>query len=489
MISFRTTTDSLLLFSFIIVACAIVLLIPGTYLPASLPIDQQIATLLNDTLFIRTQAAVLVVSVDSGDTLFERNSKLLFHPASNTKLFTTAAALAMLEEDYTFNTVLSVDGNVQDTALIGDIYLKGYGDPLLDSEDLANIAGQLASRGIKLIKGDVVGDVSYFDDLYWGNGWMWDDEPGPEWGFLTPLSVNHNAITVFVSPGKRMNDPVRIRRQPPTRYVEILNEGKTVRGRAIDKLRVTRLWRERLNVIHITGDLPRWEREKEFTFSVWRPELYTLTLLKEEMERRGTHVTGDIRIEVVPETAEEIFRIERPIDSVLVYLHKESDNLSAENTLKALGAEFRGLPGTSQDGIYVIRKFLASLGSDTTRFHIVDGSGVSRYNLVSAETIIKLLLAMASEKDLFERFFASLPIAGVDGTLKDRMRGSAAQGNARAKTGIIGGVTTLSGYVTTRDDELLAFSILMQNFLGEARPYRDVQDRIVAMLANYSRDD
>lgn len=485
----RTGPALIFVLSFAFFSCAVPFVGGGREAPETLRIAQQIEQLLQDTLFISTQVAIKVVSVDNGEILYKRNSSLLFHPASNQKLLTSAAALTMLGDEFAFKTLLSTDGVLEDTALAGNIYVKGYGDPLLDSVDLAAIAGQLSSQGIRLVNGNLVGDVSYFDDRFWGNGWMWDDEPEPEEMFITPLSVHHNAITVSVSPGTRGDDPVLVRTQPATGYVTILNEGQTVQDTVTAELEVTRLWEERTNVIHVTGQMLQSAATREYTLSVWRPEFYALTLLKEEMERQGVRVSGELIVGSTPENVQEIFQIERSIDSVVVYLNKESDNLSAENLLKTLGAEFRGAPGTAQNGIFVVNEFLASLGLDTTRAFLADGSGVSRYNLVNAETIIQLLTAMTSEETLFERFSVSLPIAGVDGTLEDRMVGSRAQGNAHAKTGTLAGVSNLSGYVTTRDGELLAFSILMQNFLGSAIPYRDVQDRIITMLADYSRED
>ncbi len=456
-------------------------------LPKQPALVEQIDLLLDDTLFISTQVAIKVVSVDNRDVLYDRNSTLLFHPASNMKLFTSATALVMLDEEFTLNTALFMDGIVEDSVLNGNIYLKGFGDPLLDSVNLATIAREFASRGISFINGNLVGDVSYFDDLYWGNGWMWDDEPEPTEMFITPLSVNHNTITVFVRPGMRSGDPAVVQAQPATRYVEILNEAITVQDTVREELEVTRLWRDRSNVIHVTGEILETASPEKQTLSVWKPELYLLTLFDEELQRHGVVVSDDLKIETVPDDAHEMFKLERPIDSVVVYLNKESDNLSAENILKTLGAEFLGHPGTAENGILIMRDFIAALGIDTTRFTVADGSGVSRYNLVSAETIIEVLLAMTWNPEIFKRFSTSLSIAGVDGTLENRMKGTIAEGNARAKTGTLRGVSNLSGYVTTRDGELLAFSILMQNYLDESKPYTELQDRIVTMLADYSR--
>jgi D-alanyl-D-alanine carboxypeptidase/D-alanyl-D-alanine-endopeptidase (penicillin-binding protein 4) len=172
---------------------------------------------------------------------------------------------------------------------------------------------------------------------------------------------------------------------------------------------------------------------------------------------------------------------------MLVNLNKISDNLSAENTLKILGAEKRGAPGSARSGIYETKQFLAQFGIDTTKFLMVDGSGVSHYNLLTAEMLVQLLVGMAHRPEWFPLFYASLPVAGVDGTLSNRMKGTPAEGNLRAKTGSISGVSSLSGYVTSQDGEMLAFSILMQHFLGGHRPYREVQDRMGVRLAGFSR--
>jgi D-alanyl-D-alanine carboxypeptidase/D-alanyl-D-alanine-endopeptidase (penicillin-binding protein 4) len=168
-------------------------------------------------------------------------------------------------------------------------------------------------------------------------------------------------------------------------------------------------------------------------------------------------------------------------------MNKTSDNLSAENLLKTLGARQKALPGNSQNGVYVENAFLSSFGIDTTSCSIVDGSGVSHYNLLTVDDIVRLLVGIARKPDPFHMIYVSLPIAGIDGTLESRMIGTAAQGNVRAKTGTINGVSSLSGYVTTRDGELLAFSMVMENFVLPTRFYQRAQDRICETLARFSR--
>jgi D-alanyl-D-alanine carboxypeptidase/D-alanyl-D-alanine-endopeptidase (penicillin-binding protein 4) len=276
-----------------------------------------------------------------------------------------------------------------------------------------------------------------------------------------------------------------VRSEPETKYVELENGGVTGADTATNTIEVTRRFKERLNTMVVKGTLPRSSPELEFELSVWDPTLYALTLFREELEREGIAVQGGLKLGSVEEGATQLVEHEWPIDSVVIKMDKISDNLSAENILKVIAAEKRGPPGTSMQGISIVNEFLSSLEIDTTSYLMVDGSGVSHYNLVNAETIVELLSKMHGQRELFGLFEASLPVAGIDGTLEDRMKGTAAEGNVRAKTGTLSGVSSLSGYVQTRDGNVLAFSMLMQNFIGSPRRYRDVQDKIVELLAGF----
>jgi D-alanyl-D-alanine carboxypeptidase/D-alanyl-D-alanine-endopeptidase (penicillin-binding protein 4) len=220
--------------------------------------------------------------------------------------------------------------------------------------------------------------------------------------------------------------------------------------------------------------------------NIWQPERYLLTLLAERLQSRGLKVK-EIQIDTVPASAEPLTHFSHSLDSAVTFLNKESDNMTAENILKTLSAERNGQPGNATAGTSLEMRYLASLGIDTTRTSMADGSGLSRYNLTSPNIIIRLLTDMYNRKETFETFYNSLPVAGVDGTIASRMKGTLAQGNLRAKTGTLSGVTSLSGYVRTADGELLAFSILMNNFASGSRPYRQVQDRIGVILSGMMR--
>jgi PBP4 family serine-type D-alanyl-D-alanine carboxypeptidase len=188
-----------------------------------------------------------------------------------------------------------------------------------------------------------------------------------------------------------------------------------------------------------------------------------------------------------PASSHEIASLSHGIDSTIVNMNKVSDNLSAEMLLKTLGTTNGGAPGSTEGGVSVAHKFLSTLGIDTTKFNMVDGSGLSFYDLLTTEMISQLLEGMARQKDLFPLYRESLPIAGVDGTLRNRMKKTPAEGNLRAKTGTISGVSSLSGYVQTLDGETLVFSMTMQNFMYPTRLYQRAQDKIGALLAGFSR--
>jgi len=325
-----------------------------------------------------------------------------------------------------------------------------------------------------------------FDDINRGYGWTWDDEPDPTAMFISPLSLNGNCVRVLVRPGTVPGDSARVEADPRTSYVQIENEATTAAAGTRSTINVSRNWREHLNTITVKGTISAPDTLIEATLSVTDPHWYTLTVLRERLEAWGLRCSG-ILLDTVPRGAQEIARREHRLDSVLAYMNLGSDNLSAENVLKTIAAEKTGIPGSAVVGGEAVKRFLAGIGIDTSRIVIADGSGVSRYNLTSARAVTTLLAAMRRRTDLYPSWYTSLPVAGVSGTLSTRMRGTPAEGNLRAKTGTLEGVSSLSGYVTTAEGEELAFSLLMQHYPARARDYRRVQDRIGAFLAGVKR--
>lgn len=446
-------------------------------------LQREIDGILDDSLLAPCLTGVEILSLEGGKVLYERNGTKLFHPASNMKLLTTAAALNILANDFLFRTTVRADSPSHNGVLSGDLQVKGSGDPLLTTSHMDSLADLVRKSGIDTISGDLVGDVSYFDSLYWGAGWMWDDEPDADEAFITPLTVNANAVEVLVRPGRRIGDTTACLLEPRTGYVSIQNSGITSLDTLVPGLRVSR--RRGENTIRIEGRIPPHSPEQHFLLSVWRPELYFLQLFAEKLVEHGVRIGGSLRLGTAAGKL-QIAEVSHPIDSVIHRVNKQSDNIAAENLLKTLAAERSGQPGSAAGALVLVRSYLSGIGLDTAKMSLNDGSGVSWYNEIAPASVVELLRGIHEDRDRFERFYESLPVGGADGTLKNRLRGTSAAGNVRAKTGSLTGASALSGYVTSADGKLLAFSILCNHFPGQIGILRDVQDRIVDILARYN---
>ncbi len=390
----------------------------GTQLPAT-PADTleklhaDIDTVLQETLFTTASIGIKIVAVQTGEVIYEKNPRKLHHPASTTKLFTAATALARLGSDYRFETTLYVDADA-DTQVVQNLYFKGRADPVLQPHDIVTLVDALLENDVNLIQGDIVVDATYLDTVREGPGWMWDDRP-----------LRISALSI------RQIEP-----EPGTR------------SRA----------------------------------------LACGYLLKNELEQKGIEVTGNVVPGTVPLDARMVAKhLSPPLADILKLMNKPSNNWIAELLFKTIGAEVMGEPGTWQKGRDAVNEFLEEITGEPPVHRFVDGSGLSRYNLLNAELLTQLLVSMHHDFKLMPEFLASLPIAGVDGTLRNRMQGMSSEKVLRAKTGTLSGVSALAGYTTTADGEVVAFGILMSHYVGSATPARDIQDQIGSYLTGFSR--
>jgi len=447
--------------------------------PPALVLKKEIDGMVARELLPYSVASIKVVSLKSGVTLYETNPYQLMPAASVQKLFTAAATLSRLGPDHSIETSVAInpDNNT--------LYVRGCGDPLLKTADLKQMVSELAGKLPPGRKYKLVGDTGCFDDAYWGSGWMWDDEPGPEAMYLSALTVNGNTVRVTVSPGESEMLPVKVSTEPSTRYVEIENNGKTGKPGGPCAVSVTRPAGDRDNQIHISGLLAPGCSSVSRRLTVWRPELYTLTLLAELFEQAGTKTTP-LKLGAAPPDAKKLAAIRHPVSEIVSVMLKKSDNLSAENLLKYLAHTKSGHKGTAAGGAEVIKEYLRQNGIPTDRLVIADGSGVSRYNLTNADTITRLLVAVYRDQAIYPFFVKALPRAGKDGTLVRRMKGTPAEGKVKAKTGTMTGVSALAGYTVTADGEPLAFSMIIQNFVGPNQRVRNLQDRIAVLLSKFS---
>ncbi len=446
----------------------------------------RIDAILADSLLTPTNVGIEIVSLKTGRVLYQRNAYKLFHPASNMKMLTTAAALHYLGPDFTLNTVLATDSaaTIRDSVLSGDLYLKGYGNPQLDIEDLDRMARELKAAGINRITGNLLCDASYFDSVRWPSGWMWDDQNSLDFVSVRALAVHNNIVEVTVWPGGSAGDTLRYSVFPPTAMLTVTNTGVTVSDSVQEEVVAEREWQWPRNHVVIRGQMKAGDAPETFEVDVLHPHLFVGDLLRQALHRAGIQLEGTVQEGILPDNA-RILVVHRsePLSVVALHTNKPSNNLSAEMLCKTVGAEVYGVPGTWDKGLSAIRAYLDSLGIDSTTYEIVDGSGVSRYNLVYPHMLVTLLRGISSDFGIEPEFTASLPIAGVDGSLQHRMKGTPAEGVLRAKTGTLSGVSALSGYTETADGERLAFSILMQHFVVPARNMRAIQDKIGALIS------
>lgn len=439
-------------------------------------------SVLKDKFFESCLVSIQVEDLTTNKTLYKINEKMLLRPASNMKVITSSAGLLFLGPDYEFTTNLYHDGYVSNDTLYGDIYVVGGCDPDFVTQDLYTFVDTIKSLNISVINGNIYGDVSFKDSLYWGKGWMWDDNPSSDAPYLSALNINDNCVEVFVQKSENLNKP-EVSLIPNTNYLTLKNESSF---NGDDKLEITRNWMENKNEIVVKGKFPGSSRYVKNFVNVLSPEKYFLKLFSEVLDSNSITVNGIIGLKNTPLHAKQFCTFKRKFSDVIDNLNKTSDNLSAEMTLYALANKYSGKPATADSGVQFINQMIDSLGFDHEDYRIVDGSGVSHYNVVSAELLVNILKYIYEQKpELYEILYNSFPIAGVDGTLENRMLKTSAANNVHAKTGTLTGVSCISGYVSTKNNHALAFSIMMQNFVGSSKQARNLQDEICKILADY----
>ncbi|UOY92466.1 D-alanyl-D-alanine carboxypeptidase/D-alanyl-D-alanine-endopeptidase [Ectobacillus sp. JY-23] len=464
--------------------------VPDTFLLTSL-----LDPILDQEALKGVTAGVVVGSLDRNNgILYSRNADALLTPASNMKLLTTAAALKALGADYTFKTELYTTALPDKHGRVnGDVIIKGYGDPTLQTEDpsgqasgtqVARLVQALKDQHITAIEGDIIVDDSQYDAQRLGTGWAWDDETYGYNPQISALSVNRSAVRVEYEAGTRAGQPVVYRMVPNTRHIQIINEAKTVAAGADNTFTVEK---ERgTNIIRLQGELPIGEAPDYERIAVEEPSLYAGTVIKEEMEKEGIQVDkrAEVKAGTVNAQAQKMAEVSSlPLRDIIMFMNKNSDNFYAEMLLKRLGADKKGI-GSASAGAQVVRESLQLYGINPI-FRMVDGSGLSRYNTLSAVHMATLLRSVATES-FFDAYYGALPIAGVDGTLRNRMKETLAQNNVYAKTGTLQGVSGLSGYVKTKDGERLYFSILLNGYTSTSRNLTSAQDQIATALAELS---
>ena len=450
-----------------------------------LPVDLD-RTLARAQDFSSAYLGMKVVRLRDGKTLYQRNEKQLFIPASNTKLFSSALALKRLGPDYRFITsVFASQPVAADGSLHGDLILVGRGDPTLSArpypyvkewtdEDsvpaMAQMADQLVAGGLRSIQGDVVGDDTRYPWHPYPAGWGMDDGIYEYGAPVSALIVHDNMFRVTVSAGAAAGEVAGVSVQPGFEFLSLENMIRIVAG---DESKVHVEGRPGSTEIRLWGTLGAGKRDVSL-LAISDPAQFAAAVLREELVRRGVAVTGSAvaRHRLREEAAateltgvELTRRVSPPLLQILQVADKASENLHAEVMLREVGAVRRNM-GTSEAGLAELRDFLTEIGIKDDQYKFVDGSGLSRTTLVSPQAVIQLLAYMYGLPE-HEQWIGFLPIGGEDGTLRKRFKGHPEAAAIHAKTGSLGNVRALSGYVDSKRYGLLAFSLMLNNYLAK----------------------
>jgi D-alanyl-D-alanine carboxypeptidase/D-alanyl-D-alanine-endopeptidase (penicillin-binding protein 4) len=450
---------------------------------------------------------ILIVDPERGDTLYSRNAGKLFLPASNMKVITSSVALTQLGPDYTYRTTLVARGPVRDSLLQGNLAVVGRGDPTISDHmwvdamiPLHAIADSVAARGIRHIAGRLVAAGNAFPGPVLGYGWSWEDLESSYSAGVDELLLNEGFSEIRVHGGANPGDPARVETKPARTFPVLRTDIRTVAapGCAGDSVMTSpcpmvqgRFARRReLSVAHdtlrgdvvVTGSVVAGD-SVVLEITHHDPDQAYLAALTEALRDRGITVdSAPTRMTDTTSGGDTLVRYSsRPLRDILPALLKPSQNQIAEVLLRTVGLE-RGGAGTADSGRKVVERQLEAWGVPPSTYVIRDGSGLSRYDYLAPEALVHVLDVMRKSPN-FPLFYDALPIAGVDGTIRTRMRGTPAENNVHAKTGSVANARSLSGYVHTAGGRTLIFSILANNWTVPANDVTHVADVIAAKLA------
>jgi D-alanyl-D-alanine carboxypeptidase/D-alanyl-D-alanine-endopeptidase (penicillin-binding protein 4) len=453
---------------------------------AALPLNGSISWLVNDPCFHKGQKSIRAVNLTTSQTILDINGDALLIPASTTKLVTSATALLRLSPHYRFRTVFLSPASVRNGVLEGDLYLKGYGDPVLVLEEARLLARGLRKRGVHSVRGDLVGDDSYFDNEVRAADWPDARSQRAFNAKIGALSVHFNSISAVVTPGAHPGDPVEVTMDPASTYVTIRNTARTARhGHGVT---LTRVEQESGDLLQVEGSLTAGSEPQTVHRNISHPSLHATMAIFELLQREGVQIAGRPRTGQTPPGAREVYvHHSKAMYRIVDDLHKYSNNFVAEQILKTLGAETHGPPGSWGKGLMVVAEVLESLGVPRGSYTLVDGSGLSRLNRLSAAHLVTLLMRMAQDFRVQAEYLASLLTPGGEGRQSRRFPGPDFEPRARVKTGSLEDVSALAGYVGRADGEMIAFAVLLNGPLCSRERTWQLQDAIVQQLIRHGR--
>ena len=487
--------------------------------PTATPTPQRVQTLAELQSKIRAillrpelqrgQVGIKVVSLDSGKTMFEENAEKYFMPASNMKIFTVSAALMRLTPDFHFSTSVYAAAKPDTNGVVkGDLTIYGRGDPSLAAafnngdyfKGFNDLADKIMQAGVKRVEGGLVGDESYFTDEAIPSGWEWDDLQWYYGAEVSSLTSNDNALDMTAKPGPSIGSTASVTLSPNVPGIILKNRVYTTAAGTKREIGVFKPLGQ--NVFEVSGSIPLDDAGKignVGSVAVTRPAQIYIALLRQALEQKGVTFAGANRVVNAKDRAPlavssstpwiEIAKLDSPpLGVIAAHTLKPSQNLYTELILRAMGETIGDKTGGKKNsfdlGAGVVGKFLKEAGISDGSVLMYDASGLSRHNLITPAAVVQLYTYM-SKSPYAGVWREALPVGGVDGTLKNRLKNPATVNNVHAKTGTLDQVSSLSGYLTTASGEKLVFSI-MTNALPSQSLRQNTADEITVLLAGYN---
>lgn len=430
---------------------------------------------------------IVVIDLTSGATLYKRNAERLYIPASNMKLFSEAATLMALGPDYRFKNQLSTSaGQLTQGVLQGNLYVHLSGDPSFSRDDLNTLLGSLKEWNINTIQGNVIIDSSLAAVTAYPPGWLKSDLSYSYGAPIAPLMLDANRLTVTVNPGAQAGSPAIVEVDDGGGAIALNNQATTKANAKGCGVGFSLDQENHLTVRGCVG-LGQWAVQQRL--AIKNPLMYAQGMIKSELAKANIQLNGQVQLGKAPAGSLLIAtQYSKPISQLMADTLKPSDNLYADSLYLHTAAKINGAPLNWNEAQPVIKNFLQQqTGIDLKNAIFTDGSGLSRYNLVTPEQTISLLQFLYQRFPLSYEYIAALPISGRDGTLQKRFKEPGQQGFVRAKTGTMTGMNSLSGYLYTVNGHTIAFAMFINRLPGKSSgPGRPLLDALTTYFLQQS---
>jgi PBP4 family serine-type D-alanyl-D-alanine carboxypeptidase len=433
-----------------------------------------------ETIPPSTDYSIYIYNLTKNKLLFSYNAEKPFKPASLTKLYTTAVSLTMIGKDKDISlSFFTNDKNLSDGIINGNLYIKGFGNPLVKNENILSFINYLKYKGIKKITGNIYVDETFFDSLYSRKDWI-EDEPGVN--PIPPVSaiiVNRNTLGINIKP-TRNKKPAIVSSSFEGGYIDIVSNVITSKQTSIS---ISQSFNNRYKIF-VNGSISKKNRNYSTTVFIKYPDLFAGALVANYLTKNNISFSGSvIKLQIKVNELYRIYDISNKLEEIISIANKSSDNFVAECLFKMNGAYYSKIQGNSFYSTQAVNSFIKNNGIFSLGTDLVDGSGLSHYNRTTTRSIVDLLIFMFKSKN-FPFFYESLSIASEDGTLRHRFNSSIAYKNLRGKTGTLNGVSALSGYAYNVENDLIAFSIIWHFNYPNARYYKNIENKIVEYILN-----